>query len=75
MPSGEIKKDLQLFQASIKQLSSSISSASSLWSDKKFAELSTAVSEVASQSRDVMVSGDRCCSSIDRFDKVAAERY
>lgn len=75
MPSSEIRKEMQLFQASIKQLSSSISGASSLWGDKKFTELSTAVSEVASQSRDVMVSGDRCCTSIDRFDKVAAERY
>lgn len=75
MSSGEIRKDLQLFQESIKHLSSSISGASSLWRDQKYAELSSAVSEVASQSRDVMVSGDRCCLSIDRFDKVAAERY
>ncbi len=75
MGSSEIKKDLQDFQTAVKKLSDGISRAGSLWSDAKFSELSSSVGRVATQSKDLMVSGDKCCSSIDRFNKIAAEKY
>lgn len=75
MSSAVIKKDLQEFQAAVKKLSGGVGKASSIWSDTQFAELSSSVSSVANQSKDLMVSGDRCCSSIDKFDKIAAEKY
>lgn len=75
MGSESIRKELQAFQASIKSLSASVSQASSLWRDEKFSELSSSVSEIANQSRDVMVAGDRCCASIERFLTIAAEKY
>ena len=71
----EIKKDLQDFQAAVKKLSDGVGRASSLWSDAKYSELSSSVSHVATQSKDLMMSGDRCCSSIDKFDRIAAEKY
>jgi len=71
----EIKKDLQDFQAAVKKLSDGVGQASSLWKDVKFSELSSSVSYIATQSRDLMMSGDRCCSSIDKFDRIAAEKY
>ncbi len=75
MSSDNIRREMQAFQASVKKLSSGVGSASSLWRDEKFAELSSVVSEIANQSKDVMVAGDRCCSSIDRFEKIASEKY
>ena len=75
MGSENIKREMQLFQSSIKRLSTGISQASSLWKDEQFSGLSTSVSEIANQSKDVIVAGDRCCSSIDKFDEIAAEKY
>jgi len=75
MGSRDIKKEMQVFQSSVKQLSVGIGKASSLWMDAKFSELSVSVGEIAIQSKDVIVAGDRCCSSIDKFDRIAAEKY
>ncbi len=75
MGSENIKREIQIFQSSVKHLSAGIGRASSLWRDAKFSELSASIGEIANQSKDVIVAGDRCCSSIDKFDKIAAERY
>ena len=75
MSSASIRKDLQLFQASVKKLSAGVGQASSLWKDEKFSELSSSVSQVATQSKQVMMTGDRICASLDKFDKIAAENY
>lgn len=75
MSSASIRKDLQLFQASVKRLSAGVGQASSLWKDEKFSELSSSVSQVATQSKQVMMTGDRICASIDKFDRIAAENY
>ena len=75
MGTYDIKKDLQVFQAAVKELSDGIGRASFLWNDDKFFKLSSSVRHVATQSKELMMSGDRCCSSIDRFNKIAAEKY
>ena len=75
MSSASIQKDLQIFQASVKKLSSGVGKASSIWNDSKFLELSASVGQVAVQSKQVMVSGERLCSSIVKFDRIANEKY
>lgn len=75
MGTESIRKEMQAFQSSIKNLSAGISRASSLWKDKKFSELSASIGEVANNSKNVMVIGDRCCSSIDKFIRIATEKY
>lgn len=70
-----IKKDIGEFQKAVQKLSSEIGKAGSLWGDQKFSELSSSVRVVANMSKDVIVSGDRCCSAIDKFDKIASEQY
>ena len=75
MSSEAIKKELQIFNSSIKKLSSGIGKASVLWGDAKFAELSSSISVIANQSKDVIMSGEKCCSSIDNFSKIASEKY
>ena len=59
----------------IRKNGAGISRASSLWKDEKFSELSASIGEVANNSKSVIVSGDRCCSSVDKFNKIAGEKY
>ncbi len=75
MNSGLIRKDVDAFQSAVKKLGGEIGKASSLWSDAKFSELSAAVSIIANMSKDIIVTGDKCCSSIDKFAKISEERY
>ncbi len=75
MGNENIRKEIQIFQSSIKNLSAGINRASSLWKDEKFSELSAFIGEVANNSKNVIVAGDRCCSSVDKFNKIAAEKY
>lgn len=75
MGTEDIRKEMQIFQSSIKNLSAGISRAASLWKDEKYYELSASIGEVANNSKNVMVTGDRCCSSIDKFTKIAEEKY
>ena len=71
----KIKKEMQLFQVSLKKLSSSMSGTSSLWKDEKFSELFSSVNEVAGQSKNVMVTANKCCDSMAKFEKIASEKY
>ena len=75
MSSAKIKKDLEQFQDAVKRLGDGVGKAAPLWNDAKFSELSASVSSVAAQSMDLMVSGEKACTSIDRFNKIASEQY
>lgn len=75
MGSALIRKDVDEFQKAVQKLSLEIGKATSLWGDQKYSELSSAVRVVANMSKDVIVSGDRCCSAIDKFDKIASEQF
>lgn len=75
MDTRSIKQEMQSFEASVKRLSAGVGQASVLWRDEKYSELSASVSEIASQSRDVLVSGQRCCASVEKFISIAGEKY
>lgn len=68
-----IGKQLEAFRLSVMQLSAGVSRAAPLWKDEKFLELSVSVGEIARQSKDVKVAGERCCSALDRFNAIAEE--
>lgn len=70
-----IRKDMEQFQKSVKKLGQEINKASNIWSDKKFLELSNSVGEIAGISKNIILSGDRCCATIQRFFKIAQEKY
>lgn len=74
MNSALIKKDVESFQASVKKLSDGVAKASSLWNDPQFSALSAAIGKIAGFSKDLIVNGDKCCTSIDRFAKISEER-
>ena len=73
--SGSIMGEVQAFELSVKKLSDGIGSAGSLWRDAKFQELGNVVRNIALQSRDLMASGERCCTYINQFESIASERY
>lgn len=71
----QIKGDLSSFQISIQRLSSGIKGAASLWKDPKYSELAAEISQVANESRLVLVAGDKSCEAIEKFFKVASEEF
>lgn len=75
MDSGLLMQEVDAFQTAVMRLSGKIGSAGSLWSDARFSELSSAVRVIANMSRDVMVAGDSCRASIDKFSKISSEEY
>ena len=75
MASSDLRRELLEFQAAVQKLSDGVGRASSIWRDEKYAELSGSVAQVAAQARDFMMLGDQLCNEIDRFDRIAAEKY
>lgn len=73
--SQQIKSDIDTFQGYVQKLSKSVQSASSLWCDSQYSALALGVSTIATQARDVIVTGDKLCDSIDRFYDIAKEEY
>lgn len=71
----QIKSDLSSFQISIQRLSTGIKGAASLWKDPKYSELAAEISQVANESRLVLVAGDKSCEAIEKFFKVASEEF
>lgn len=75
MGSEWIRRDTKDFEQSVVRLGDTISKASTLWCDKKYAELSNAVRNIAVDSKQLIEAGDKCCSQIDKFMSIAAEKY
>lgn len=73
--SQQIKRELAVFQSSVQRLGAGIKSASSLWKDPKYSELSSEIMQIANLSRTVLVAGDKSCEVINKFFKVASEEY
>lgn len=73
--SQQIKRELESFQTSIQKLSLGIKTASSLWKDPKYSELSSEITQVANMSKTVLIAGDKSCEVINKFFKVAEEEY
>lgn len=71
----QIRSDLSGFQMSIQRLNSGIKGAISLWRDPKYSELAAEISQIATESRSVLVAGDKSCKAIEKFFKVASEEY
>ena len=49
--SQQIKRELAVFQSSVQKLGAGIKSASSLWKDPKYSELSSEITQIANLSR------------------------
>lgn len=69
--SQQIEADIDMFQNHVQKLSANIQSAGFLWNDPQFFELLSGISKIASQARDVIVTGDKLCETINRFYNIA----
>lgn len=75
MHSNQIRTDLDRFQTMVKKLGSDVGRASVLWEDEKYAELSAAIRVIADMSKNLIVAGDQCCASVDKFAQISEEQY
>lgn len=73
--SQQIKSDVDSFQGYVQKLSRNVQSASTLWRDSQYSSLMSGISTLATQARDVIVTGDKVCESINRFFEIAEEEY
>ena len=73
--SQQIKSDIDSFQGYVQKLSGNVQSVSSLWRDSQYSALMSGISILATQARDVIVTGDKVCESINKFFEIAEEEY
>ena len=73
MASSAIRREIESFQQSVKSLNDGIKQSGASWSDEKFKTLSELIRNVASSSKQVIVSGDRACDVLDKFEQIAKE--
>ena len=71
--SSALRNELEVFRLSTGRLSRSINGVGDIWKDNNYASLQVQISELAKKSKTVIESGDRTCSSIDKFFSIAAE--
>lgn len=75
MSEKNLYKEMELFSSSVIKLSGEIGRAGVLWNDPKYSELSSLVAQIANESKDAILAGDRCCASIEKMEKIASEKY
>lgn len=75
MDDETIVKEIELFKSSVMKLSREIGKAETLWNDPKYSELSLSVSNIANQSKNVIIAGDNCGVSIKKLNQIANEKY
>ena len=67
-----LSEETKLFEASVIKLSREIEKAGTLWNDSKYSELSFSVSQIANESKNVILAGNRCCISVRKMEKIAS---
>jgi biotin operon repressor len=72
--SNKIRREIGLFQTSVKELSDGIKQSGTTWNDEKFKNLSELIRNVAYSSKQVIVSGERVCEELDKFEQIASEQ-
>ena len=70
-----IKKDIDSFQGYVQKLSIKIQSVSMQWNDENFFSLTEGIFSIAQQSKEVLITGDKFCESVDKFYEIANEDY
>ena len=73
MSTAIIRREIEAFQQSVKNLNDGIKQSGASWSDEKFKTLSELIRNVAASSKQVIVSGERACEILDKFEKIAKE--
>ena len=72
--SSNIKKYLDNFRLSTRKISERVGRVGDIWRDDNYSALQTQMGELARASKSVIESGDRACTSIDKFFDIANEK-
>ena len=68
-----LRKELESFKLSTIKISEKINGVSDIWGDSNYASLQVQISELAKTSRMVIESGEKVCSSTDKFFAISTE--
>ena len=71
--STALRKELENFRLSTGKISKGINGVGDIWGDGNYALLHVQIGELAKNSKAVIESGERVCSSADRYFAVADE--
>lgn len=68
-----LKNELEKFKFSTVKISERVNGVGNIWNDGNFVSLRVQIVDLAKASKTVIESGERTCSSMDKFFKIAAE--
>jgi hypothetical protein len=71
--STELRRELESFKLSTGKVSEKLNNVSDIWKDSNYASLQNQIGELAKNSKTVIESGEKACSSIDKFFAISAE--
>ena len=73
--SGLITEDMSKLLSSINNLTKKVSSASELWKDEKYSELSSSISKFSNEFTEILSNGECLIASIDEFYEISQDEY
>lgn len=68
-----LQNDIHQFEDVIRNLSMGVNNCGVLWRDSQYEQLAGKISKIATLSKGVIQSGQRCESAIKRFESIASE--
>ena len=71
--SAKLRRELEDFKRATGKLGEKINEVSDIWKDAHYESLSSQIGELAKSSRDVIESGERACSCIEKFANIVVE--
>jgi len=72
--SANLKRNIDSFRLSTKKISERIRGVGDIWRDNNYSSLQKQMGELARASKSVIESGDKTCTSIDKFFDIASEK-
>lgn len=68
-----LQNDIHQFEDVIRNLSIGVNNCGVSWRDSQYEQLTSKISTIASSSKSVIQSGQRCENAIKRFESIASE--
>lgn len=72
--SANLKRNIDSFRLSTKKISERISGVGDIWRDNNYSSLQKQMGELARASKSVIESGDKTCTSVDKFFDIVSEK-
>lgn len=66
--SKNVQKDIEKFKICIQELGNKVNQAGIEWKDEKFHELTKAIQEIASNTKELIIAGEECQKDIKNFE-------